>query len=62
MGNVGVGAAAYLVSKLDADIVEEIPANEVFEPSAVDVKDGLASIGRLPRSAAQLPWPVLTPW
>lgn len=50
MGNVGVGACAYLLSQLTAKLIYELPARDVFELQHVEVKDGLAKPGRLPRS------------
>ena len=50
MGNVGVGAAAYLVGKLAADMIHELPSPDLFDLDHIDVKHGIASPGRLPRS------------
>lgn len=50
MGAVGVSAAYYLISKLGMRLLEEFPAREFFELQHVEVKDGLISTGRLPRS------------
>lgn len=50
MGNVGVGACAYLLSKLTATMIHELPAGEHFDQNHIEVKDGLATPGRLPRS------------
>jgi proteasome assembly chaperone (PAC2) family protein len=50
MGNVGVGAAAYLVHKLGATTVHEIPPAPLFDLQHVEVNRGLAKPGRLPRS------------
>lgn len=50
MGNVGVGAAAYLVSKLSTRLVHEIPPRDIFDLQHIEVSDGLAKPGRLPRS------------
>jgi uncharacterized protein len=50
MGNVGVGACAYLLSKLNATMIHELPGGEYFDLSHIDVKDGLAAPGRLPRN------------
>lgn len=50
MGNVGVGACAYLLSKLNATMIHELPGGEYFDLGHIDVKDGLATPGRLPRS------------
>src|SRR5262245_48727684 len=50
LGNVGVGAAAYLINKLNARLSHELPARDVFDLGHIDVADGLARAGRLPRS------------
>jgi proteasome assembly chaperone (PAC2) family protein len=50
MGNVALGAGAYLVSKLDAQLVAELPGGELFDIQDIEVKEGVASPGRLPRS------------
>ena len=50
MGNVAAGAGAYLVAKLGAKLVFELPSREFFDVQHIEVKDGLARIGRLPRS------------
>ena len=50
MGSVGVAAAAYLVNKLSARLIHEVPARDVFDQMHIDVKEGLARAGRLPRS------------
>jgi proteasome assembly chaperone (PAC2) family protein len=50
MGSVALGAGSYLVNKLGAQLVHELPARDLFDIQQIDVKDGLASIGRLPRS------------
>ncbi len=50
MGNVAVGAGAYLVSKLAAKLVHEIPARELFELQHITVENGLAQPGRLPKN------------
>lgn len=50
MGNVSVGAGAYLVNQLGARFVHELPGRDVFDLVHVDVRDGLARAGRLPRS------------
>jgi uncharacterized protein len=50
MGNVGVGACAYLVAKLHSTMVHEMPPGEHYEIQHIDVKDGLAKPGRVPRS------------
>lgn len=50
MGNVAIGAGAYLIAKLNASLVAEIPSDGVFDLTSIDVKDGLAKAGRVPRS------------
>ncbi len=50
MGNVAVGAAGYLVVKLGAKLVHEMPSRDLFDVPHIDVKDGLARPGRLPRN------------
>jgi proteasome assembly chaperone (PAC2) family protein len=50
MGSVALGAGSYLVNKLGAQLAHELPARDLFDIQQIDVKDGLASIGRLPRS------------
>ena len=49
MGNVGLGACGYLISKLQAHLVHELDVSGIFEYEHVDVKDGLAVPGQLPR-------------
>jgi uncharacterized protein len=50
MGGVAVSAAYYLMAKLGMHLLVELPAAGFFEPSHVDVKDGLVIRRRLPRS------------
>lgn len=50
MGNVALGAGSYLVSKLEASLVAELPARDLFDVQHIDVKDGVSIVGRLPRS------------
>jgi len=50
MGNVAIGAGAYLIAKLGAGLVHELPPGGVFDLTHIDVKEGLAKAGRLPRS------------
>jgi proteasome assembly chaperone (PAC2) family protein len=50
MGNVAVGAAAYLIAKLGAGLVHEIPPDGVFDLQSIDVREGIARAGRVPRS------------
>lgn len=50
MGNVAIGAGAYLIAKLNASLVAEIPSEGVFDLTSIDVKEGLAKASRVPRS------------
>jgi uncharacterized protein len=50
MGNVAIGAGAYLVSKLRAGLVHEVPARDMFDVRHIEVEHGLARPGALPRS------------
>jgi len=50
MGNVAVGAGAFLAEQLGATLVHELPARDLFDIKHVEVKQGLARVGRLPRS------------
>ncbi len=50
MGNVAVAAAAYLVQKLTATLIHELPSRDLFDLSHVEVKQGVARPGRLPRN------------
>lgn len=50
MGHVGVGGVGYLVEKLGASLVHELPPGEVFDVDHINVENGIASAGRLPRS------------
>lgn len=50
MGGVGISAAYYLMAKLGMHLLAEFPAREFFEFQHVEVKGGLISTGRLPRS------------
>jgi uncharacterized protein len=50
MGNVAVSAAAYLIAKLGAGLVHEIPSAGVFDLNHIDVREGVAKPGRVPRS------------
>lgn len=49
MGNVAIGAGAYLIAKLNAQLIAEIPNDGVFDLTSIDVKEGLARASRLPR-------------
>ncbi len=50
MGHVAISAGYYLMTKLEMHILTEFPAHELFDVEHVEVKDGLISTGRLPRS------------
>ena len=50
MGHVAISAGYYLMAKLGMHILTEFPAHELFDVEHVEVKDGLISTGRLPRS------------
>jgi uncharacterized protein len=50
MGHVAISAGYYLMTKLEMHILTEFPAQELFDVEHVEVKDGLISTGRLPRS------------
>ncbi len=50
MGNVAVGAAAYLIAKLGAGLIHEIPPEGVFDVQHIEVREGIARAGRVPRS------------
>ena len=50
MGNVAVGAGGYLVNKLGARLAHVLSSRDFFEIRQVEVKGGLARIGRLPRN------------
>jgi len=50
IGNVAVAAAAYLVEQLGASFVRELPSEEFFDTSHVEVEDGIASAPATPRS------------
>jgi len=50
MGNVAVGAAAYMVQKLSATLIHELPSRDLFDLSHVEVIKGIAKAGRLPRN------------
>ncbi|HWB20690.1 MAG TPA: PAC2 family protein, partial [Phycisphaerales bacterium] len=49
MGNVGVIATGYMVVKLEAGLTLELPVQDLFESPHVEVSDGLARPGQLPR-------------
>lgn len=50
MGNVALAAGGYLVNQLDATPDAELAANELFDIEHVEVTDGIADVGRSPRS------------
>jgi hypothetical protein len=50
MGNVALAAGGYLVEQLGARPVAELPARDLFEVQHVEVKEGVARIGRMPRN------------
>lgn len=50
MGNVALAAGSYLVNKLPTALLAELPSRDTFDIEHVEVKDGVAAIGRLPRS------------
>jgi proteasome assembly chaperone (PAC2) family protein len=50
MGNVAVGAASYLVLKLNATLTHELHEPDLFDAPQVDVRGGIAKVVRLPRN------------
>ena len=50
MGNVAVAAGGYIVQTLGAKLVHELSTRELFEIEHIEVKAGLANVGRVPRS------------
>ena len=50
MGTVSIGAAAYLINTLGARFVHELRSRDIFELTHVEVKEGLARPGQMPRS------------
>ncbi|RME72509.1 MAG: hypothetical protein D6776_08675 [Planctomycetota bacterium] len=50
MGNVAIGAAAYLVEKLGAQRLGELPPGDYFDLKRIEVKGGIAQPPRFPRS------------
>jgi proteasome assembly chaperone (PAC2) family protein len=50
MGTVALGAGGYLVNKLGARLVHELPARDFFDIQQIEINEGVARIGRLPRS------------
>jgi uncharacterized protein len=50
MGNVAIGAGAYMIAKLNASLAAEMANNGAFDLTSIDVKHGLAKASRIPRS------------
>jgi len=50
MGQVALSAGYYLMAKLGMHQVAEFSAREFFDVDHVDVKNGIVSMGRMPRS------------
>lgn len=50
MGSVAIAAGYYLMSKLGMHSFAEFSADEIFDAEHVEVRNGLISPGRLPRS------------
>jgi hypothetical protein len=50
MGNVAVGAGAYLIEQLGARLVHEVEPRDLFDVQQIEVKEGLAKPARIPRS------------
>lgn len=50
MGQVALTAGYYLMAKLGMHQVAELSAREFFDVDHVDVKNGIVSMGRMPRS------------
>lgn len=50
MGAVSLSAGYYLMAKLGMRLLEEFPAQDFFELSSVEVRQGLILGGKLPRS------------
>lgn len=50
MGNVAVSAGYYLMAKMNMHLLAEFSPREHFELEHIEVKDGLISMGKLPRS------------
>lgn len=49
MGNVGVNAAVYLLSKLEMTLAAEFDVADLFDVDRVDVEQGVIRLGRRPR-------------
>jgi proteasome assembly chaperone (PAC2) family protein len=54
MGSVAMLAGSHLAASLEAEVEMELPAEEFFEVQHVEVEDGLAAAGRLPRNLVLL--------
>ncbi|MGA1780114.1 MAG: PAC2 family protein [Planctomycetota bacterium] len=54
MGSVAVTAAAWLQGELGAEHRTDLPADDYFDVEKVEVKDGIARVGSLPRSTFHL--------
>ncbi|MFG0331668.1 MAG: PAC2 family protein [Phycisphaerales bacterium] len=50
MGNVAINAGGYLMEQLGATLVNEMAARDFFEVQHIDVKNGLSTATRQPRS------------
>ncbi|MEO8616740.1 MAG: PAC2 family protein [Luteolibacter sp.] len=50
MGGVAISAGYYLMAKLGMHLLIEFPAGEIFDLEQINVKDGLITSRRLPRS------------
>jgi hypothetical protein len=50
MGNVALLAGSYLLQQIHAQRVHEIESPELFEIDSVEVRNGVATAGRLPRN------------
>lgn len=50
MGSVAMLAGSHLAAELDAEVVMEMPGDEFFEMQHVEVSDGIAVAGHLPRN------------
>src|SRR5438552_5587546 len=50
IGQVAISAGYYLMSKLGMHALAEFSPRELFDVEHIEVKDGLITTGRLPRS------------
>ena len=50
MGNVALAAGTYLVEQLEVTPLAQIPSHDHFDINHVDVSQGIAEPGRLPRN------------